>query len=40
MNLLFGIYGGKLNLRRNGLSLRMRATPGLFIFSFPGMISN
>lgn len=40
MNLLSGRYGEKLNLRKNCLSLHMRATPGLFIFSFPGMISN
>lgn len=40
VNLLLGRYGEKLNLRRNCLSLHMRATPGLFLFSFPGMISN
>lgn len=40
VNLLFGSYGEKLSLRRNGLSLHMRAAPGLFIYSFPGMISS
>lgn len=40
VNLLFGRYGEKLNFRRNSLSLHMRTTPGLFIFSFPGTISN